>query len=126
AVLREEDPFLKAKDLTARLFSSRPLTVGVERFYAIKANLAGLGQADSTSTGPAHSTSAGQADLTSYSPTNGPLCDLPVDGERGRLVQGMIAKCSRQAGCGNHSPRQPMLAWGICWFERPAGIGDPH
>ena len=71
AALRDEDPFLKAKELTARLFSSRPLTVGVERFYAIKDPSAGSGQVDSTSSLPA-------AD---------PLCGLPVDGERGRLVR---------------------------------------
>jgi superfamily II DNA/RNA helicase len=71
AVLRDEDPFLKAKDLTARLFSSRPLSVGVERFYAIKA----------------HSTSSGLADAPSSLPIDDPLCCLPVDGERARLVR---------------------------------------
>ncbi|MBV9875526.1 MAG: hypothetical protein JO025_12410, partial [Verrucomicrobia bacterium] len=79
AALRDEDPFLKAKDLTARLFSSRPLTVGVERFYAIKAH--------STSSGHAHSTSSGQPHSVSSFPVDHPLCGLPVDGERGRLVR---------------------------------------
>jgi superfamily II DNA/RNA helicase len=87
AVLRDEDPFLKAKDLTARLFSSRPLTVGVERFYAIKAHSTGLGQPHSTGSGQTHSTSSGQADSTSSLPAGDPLCGLPVDGERGRLVR---------------------------------------
>src|SRR5215469_10521181 len=87
AVLRDEDPFLKAKDLTARLFSSRPLTVGVERFYAIKAHSTGLGQPHSTGSGQAHSRSSGQADSPSSLPAGDPLCGLPVDGERGRLVR---------------------------------------
>ncbi|MBV8099521.1 MAG: DEAD/DEAH box helicase, partial [Verrucomicrobia bacterium] len=79
AVLRDEDPFLKAKDLTARLFSSRPLTVGVERFYAMKAS--------STTSGQARSTGSGRADSASFLPVDDPLCGLPVDGERGRLVR---------------------------------------
>jgi replicative superfamily II helicase len=36
AVLRDEDPFLKAKELVARLFWSKPVTVGVERFYGLR------------------------------------------------------------------------------------------
>jgi superfamily II DNA/RNA helicase len=79
AALREEDPFSKAKELTARLFSSRALTIGVERFYAVKAHSASSGQVDSTDSGQAHSTGSGQA--------GGPLCGLPVDGERARLVR---------------------------------------
>jgi hypothetical protein len=58
AALRDEDPFLKARQLIAGLFSSRPLTVGVESFYAVKENSA-----------------------------SDPLCGLPVDGERARLVR---------------------------------------
>ena len=71
AALRDEDPFLKAKELFGRLFSSRPLTIGVERFYAVKTR----------------STSSGQADSTGSLPAGDPLCALPVDGERGRLVR---------------------------------------
>jgi superfamily II DNA/RNA helicase len=79
AALRDEDPFLKAKELTARLFSSRPLTVGVERFYAIKD--------PSTSSGQAHSTGSVQNPSTGSLPPTDPLCGLPVDGERARLVR---------------------------------------
>jgi hypothetical protein len=71
AALRDEDPFLRARELTDRLFSSKALTVGVERFYAIKV--------DAASSGRAHSTSSGQV--------GDPLCGLPVDGERARLVR---------------------------------------
>jgi superfamily II DNA/RNA helicase len=71
AALRNEDPFQRAKELTARLFSSKPLTVGVERFYEA--------QAHSASSGQAHSTSSGQAADR--------LCGSPVDGERARLVR---------------------------------------
>jgi superfamily II DNA/RNA helicase len=72
AVLRDEDPFLKAKELVARLFSWKPLTVGVERFYAINAHSAGSGEvAPSVSSLPAYD----------------PPCGLPVDGERARLVR---------------------------------------
>ncbi len=79
AALRDEDPFLKAKELATRLFWSRPLTIGVERFYAIKAHSTGSGQA--------HSTSSGQADSVNSLPGPDPLCGLPVDGERARLVR---------------------------------------
>jgi superfamily II DNA/RNA helicase len=79
ATLRDEDPFLKAKELTARLFSSRALTIGVERFYAVRVRAASSEPADATSLGQAHSTDSGQA--------GGPLCGLPVDGERARLVR---------------------------------------
>jgi superfamily II DNA/RNA helicase len=33
AAVRGEDPFEKAKELATRLFSARPLTIGVEQFY---------------------------------------------------------------------------------------------
>jgi hypothetical protein len=79
AALRDEDPFLKAKDLTARLFSSRALTIGVERFYAIRVHSISFEQADATSSGQAHSTGSDQP--------GDPLCGLPVDGERARLVR---------------------------------------
>jgi superfamily II DNA/RNA helicase len=79
AALRNEDPFQRAKELTARLFSSKPLTVGVERFYEAQTHLASSGQAHSASSGQAHSTSSGQAADR--------LCGSPVDGERARLVR---------------------------------------
>jgi hypothetical protein len=79
ATLRDEDPFLKAKELTGRLFSLKPLTVGVERYYAIGARSADSEPAPSASSGPAEST-------RSVPPTD-PRCGLPVDGERGRLVR---------------------------------------
>jgi DEAD/DEAH box helicase len=79
AALRDEDPFLKAKELATRLFSSRPLTIGVECFYAVKVR--------STSSGQVHSTSSGQADSVNSLPAADPLCGLPVDGERARLVR---------------------------------------
>jgi superfamily II DNA/RNA helicase len=63
AALRNEDPFQRAKELTSRLFSSKPLTVGVERFYEA------------------------QAHLISSEPATDRLCGLPVDGERARLVR---------------------------------------
>src|SRR5260370_33823307 len=44
AALRNEDPFQRAKELTARLFSSQPLTVGVERFDEAQAHSASSGQ----------------------------------------------------------------------------------
>jgi superfamily II DNA/RNA helicase len=125
AVLREEDPFLKAKDLTARLFSSRPLTVGVERFYAIKANLAGLGQVDSTRTVPAHSKRSGQADLTSSSPTNGPLCDLPVDGERGRLVRRHDREMLTPGGMWEPQPTSTDARLGELLVRTPSGHWRP-
>ena len=71
AALRDEDPFQRAKELTARLFSSKPLTVGVERFYEAQARSASSGQ----------TRSASSAELTTR------LCGLPVDGERARLVR---------------------------------------
>jgi superfamily II DNA/RNA helicase len=79
AALRDEDPFLKAKELTARLFSLRALTIGVERFYAVKVHSASPEPADAASSGQPHSTGSGQA--------GDPLCGLPVDGERARLVR---------------------------------------
>jgi superfamily II DNA/RNA helicase len=71
AALRNEDPFQRAKELTARLFSSKPLTVGVERFYEAQTHPASSGQAHSAGSGLA-------ADR---------LCGSPVDGERARLVR---------------------------------------
>jgi superfamily II DNA/RNA helicase len=79
AAARDEDPFLKAKELVARLFSSKTLTIGVERFYADKGHSASLGQA--------HSTSSVSSDSASSLPAADPLCGLPVDGERARLVR---------------------------------------
>jgi len=79
AALRDEDPFLKAEELATRLFWSRPLTIGVECFYAVKDR--------STSSGQAHSTGSGQADSVNSLPAADPLCGLPVDGERARLVR---------------------------------------
>ena len=71
AALRNEDPFLRAKELTARLFWVKPLTVGVERFYRA--------QESEMSSGETQSTSSGELAVR--------LCGLPVDGERARLVR---------------------------------------
>src|SRR5258708_26729575 len=64
AALRDEDPFQRAKELTARLFSSKPLTVGVERFYEALTRPASSGQAHSAGSGQAHSPSSGRARST--------------------------------------------------------------
>jgi superfamily II DNA/RNA helicase len=87
AALRGEDPFLKAKELTARLFSSKSLTVGVERFYSIKGDSAGSEQVHSAGSGQARSTNSEQPDSSSSGCSTYPLCGLPVDGERARLVR---------------------------------------
>jgi superfamily II DNA/RNA helicase len=79
AVLRGEDPFLSAEELIARLFSLKPLTIGVERFYAIESQRAGSEEVPSTNSRLRES--------TDFVALAGPLCGLPVDGERGRLVR---------------------------------------
>jgi len=109
AVLRDEDPFLKAKDLTARLFSSRPLTVGVERFYAIKA----------------HSTSSGPADSVSALPVDDPLCGLPVDGERGRLVRRHDREMLTPEGIWEPQPEATDARLGELLVRTPSGHWRP-
>src|SRR5258707_8150087 len=87
AALRDEDPFQRAKELTARLFSSKPLTVGVERFYEALTRPASSGQAHSASSGQAHSAGSGQAHSAGSGQATDRLCGSPVDGERARLVR---------------------------------------
>jgi len=79
ATLRGEDPFDRARELVAGLFSLRPLTIGVEQYYGF--------QAHSTGSGQAHSEGAEHPNLTEPSPDDDHLCGLPVDGERARLVR---------------------------------------
>jgi superfamily II DNA/RNA helicase len=117
AVLRNEDPFLKAKDLTARLFSSRPLTIGVERYYAIKAHSTGSGQAQSTS--------SGQADSTSSLPIGNPLCGLPVDGERGRLVRRHDREMLTPEGIWEPQPAATDARLGELQVRTPSGHWRP-
>jgi superfamily II DNA/RNA helicase len=109
AALRDEDPFLKAKELTARLFSSRPLTIGVERFYAIKA--------DAASSGQAHSTGSGRA--------SDPLCGLPVDGERARLVRRHDREMLTPEGIWEPQPTPTEARLGDLLVRLPSGHWRP-
>jgi hypothetical protein len=105
AALRDEDPFLKAKQLIARLFSSRPLTVGVERFYAVKENSTGSEQADSAESGPA----------------TDPPCGLPVDGERARLVRRHDREMLTPEGLWEAMPAAADASLGELLVRLPAG-----
>jgi superfamily II DNA/RNA helicase len=109
AVLRDEDSFLKAKELTARLFSLKALTVGVERFYAIKA----------------HSTSSGQADSTIILPVDNPLCGLPVDGERARLVRRHDREMLTPGGTWEPQPAPTDARLGELLVRTPSGHWRP-
>jgi superfamily II DNA/RNA helicase len=101
AALRDEDPFLKAKELTARLFSSRPLTIGVERFYAIKIDAATSGR------------------------PGDPLCGLPVDGERARLVRRHDREMLTPEGIWEPQPAPTEARLGDLLVRLPSGHWRP-
>jgi superfamily II DNA/RNA helicase len=63
---RGEEPFRAVSEVASRLFSTRPLLIGVEKYYQTKAVLVREPATD---------------------PDTMLVCGLPVDGERGRLVR---------------------------------------
>jgi superfamily II DNA/RNA helicase len=125
AVLRDEDPFLKAKELVARLFWSKPVTVGVERFYGIKAYSTGSAQPHSPGVGQADSTSTEPPDSANSSPINDPLCGLPVDGERARLVRRHDREMLTPGGTWEPQPLATDARLGELLVRTPSGRWRP-
>ena len=97
AALRSEDPFDQAVALSTRLFSSRPLTIGVERFYEAKK----------------------EGGVESY------LCGLPVDGERARLVRRHDQEMRNPDGLWERQPERSQASLGELLVRLPTGRWRP-
>jgi superfamily II DNA/RNA helicase len=109
AALRNEDPFLRAKELTARLFWVKPLTVGVERFYGALERAASSGETQSASSG----------ELAER------LCGLPVDGERARLVRRHDQEMFTPDGIWEPQPKPSDASLGELMVRLPNGHWRP-
>jgi hypothetical protein len=115
AALRGEDPFDRARELASRLFSLRPLTIGVERFYGLR----------SASSAQAHPTGSGLADSASSGQATDPLCGLPVDGERARLVRRHDREMLTPDGIWESQPQLTDATLGDLLIRLPSGRWRP-
>src|SRR5258708_16022873 len=109
AVMREaagrgEDPFRAVTKVATHLFSTRPLLIGVEKFYErIEQSAAGA---------------VAEQDLVL-------VCGLSVDAERGRLVRRHEAEMLNSRGEWEISPPLSDTALGNLWIRRENGRWRP-
>jgi superfamily II DNA/RNA helicase len=104
AASREEDPFQAVTKLATHLFSTRPLLIGVEKFYETK---------ERSVTG-------------AVTPSESILvCGLPVDAERGRLVRRHEAEMLNSRGKWEVCPPASDSALSNLWIRREDGRWRP-
>ncbi len=109
AVMREaagrgEDPFRAVTKVATHLFSTRPLLIGVEKFYE---------RIDQSAAG-----AVAEQDRVL-------VCGLPVDAERGRLVRRHEAEMLNSRGEWEISPPLSDTALGNLWIRRENGRWRP-
>ena len=95
ASIRQEDPFVAALRVSQRLFTARPLALGIERYYQESA----LDRSD-IETGPVH------------------RCGLPVDAERGRLVRRHDLEMLTPSGDWERMLSPALTTLGQIWVDR--------
>jgi superfamily II DNA/RNA helicase len=101
---RGEDPFRAVSEVVTCLFSTRPLLIGVEKFYET-------------------SERASAGDSVSHDAIL--VCKLPVDGERGRLVRRHEAEMLNSRGEWEVSPLVSDTTLSNLWIQKDDGRWRP-
>jgi superfamily II DNA/RNA helicase len=104
AVRRREEPFRAVTRVATRLFSTRPLLIGVEKFY------------ETSERSVAGALDARDAIL---------VCGLPVDGERGRLVRRHEAEMLNSRGEWEVCPPVSDTTLSNLWTRKEGGRWRP-